>query len=383
SPMKDPSFSPDIPSLPGEISTMSDMVADVANELNNHLAAIMGHAQLLLASQRDPFLKKDIEIILSSASHCAGTVQSLLAFARDQNEEEGPVGINEVLKRAVELRESQLWSENIEIHLQFDQSLPMAMADYSSLKQVFLNLIDNAQFAIASDQSRGAKGNLTIRTESDGKFIRIFFINDGPGIAPENISRVFDPLLSSRKAGSGIGPGLSLSYGRIRKLGGDIHVLSQAGQGATFVVELPLKTPFSPAEKHITSRETIAYPGRRALLIDDEEVILSLMERILSGRGLKVDTALDGALGLSLLEKNKYDLIIIDIKMPGMGGKEFFEIVKKTHPDCVSRIIFSTGDALSDETREFLQETKREYLRKPFEISDFHAMAHEVLMCTG
>jgi len=107
------------------------------------------------------------------------------------------------------------------------------------------------------------------------------------------------------------------------------------------------------------------------------------MERILSGRGLQVDTALDGTLGLSLLEKNKYDLIIIDIKMPEMGGKEFFEIVKKTHPDCVSRIIFSTGDTLSEETRDFLLETKREYLRKPFEISDFHAMAHKVLMRTG
>ncbi|MEK7803001.1 MAG: ATP-binding protein, partial [Deltaproteobacteria bacterium] len=310
---------------------------------------------------------------INEASHrCKRIVENLLTFARFHKPEKKHCNINNIITTAVELRAYQLKVGDIKVELNLAPSLPKTLADEHQLQQVLLNLINNAEHSIAE---KGVKGKITISTEGKDKNIIIKVSDTGKGIPDDIISNIFNPFFTTKQVGKGTGLGLSISYGIIKEHGGNITANSRHGEGASFIIELPIiekhdDEELTPSESE-APQQHLAGEGLRALVLDDEPPILTLLNEVLSDAGFRVDTAGRVEDALKLLKKTRYNLIISDIKMPGMDGKEFYRKVKAMNPKAARDIIFLSGDSASKETQDFFKETGNPFLHKPFTIEKF------------
>ena len=180
------------------------------------------------------------------------------------------------------------------------------------------------------------------------------------------------------------GLGLSLSYGIIREHGGTIVVHSRPGEGATFVIELPvteIKTE-SQVEKVATASAQVSAKegsGKKILIIDDEEPILELLRELLMNQGYQVETARDGESGLRQAQQDHYDLIVCDWKIPGLNGQQIYERLRESKLEATQHFIFITGDVLSQKAEQFLNEHGTTCLLKPFAIEEFRAIVRKML----
>ena len=227
-----------------KLSGIGEFVAGVAHELNNPLTSVMGFAELLKHTDTNPQHQKQLDMIHKSAMRCTKIVQSLLSFARRHQPERKLSSVNELVEGAVEFLQYQLRTSNIEVTTRLDSQLPKTMLDPHQVQQVFLNIINNARQAIEAHQP---KGRISITSEHCGQNIRVTFQDNGPGIPEGHLSKVFDPFFTTKEVGKGTGLGLSLCYGIIREHGGTITVRSRPGEGAAFVVELPISTTVATA----------------------------------------------------------------------------------------------------------------------------------------
>jgi two-component system, NtrC family, sensor kinase len=320
-------------------------------------------------------------MINKSAQRCHKIVQSLLSFARRRAPERKLSSINELVESAVEFLQYQLRTSNIEVVTRLDPNLPKAMVDPHQMQQVFLNVINNARQSIEGNQP---KGSVRIATETCGHVVRITFQDDGPGISEKHLSKVFDPFFTTKEVGKGTGLGLSLCYGMIKEHGGAISVRSRPGEGATFVIELPLA---NGVEDAVEKTESAVNPpvsaaeglGKKVLVIDDEEAILQMVRETLSESGYEVDVARDGESALSRFGQTSYDLALCDWKMPGLNGQQIYERLRASNPALSERMIFITGDVINDKTEKFLRESRRICLSKPFSLVEFRAAISKAL----
>ncbi len=375
-----------------KLSAIGQLVAGVAHELNNPLTAIMGYAQLLQAADLDEGARKDLERIRCEAERSARIVRNLLTFAsRHEGLKKQRLDVNEVLDHTLELRAYQFKVDNIEVVKELDEKLPPTMANSDQLQQVFLNIINNAHQAMV--EARG-RGKLIVRTSrrpasEDGEaFIRIEMIDDGPGVSPENIGRVFDPFFTTKEVGQGVGLGLSIAYGIIEEHKGRIWVESPAtehrigggGPGTRFVIELPVKAEAAVSSVEPLAEDGFPLPGQKLILVvEDEPEVANLVSRVLVREGHHVHTATDGRTALRRLKQTHYDLIISDLKMPGMGGEELYQCVQEFDPALVERMMFFTGDTVNRQSLAFLRETGSVYLTKPFHVDELMNAVREAL----
>jgi two-component system NtrC family sensor kinase len=224
--------------LAGRLAAVGELAAGIAHELNNPLAAIKGFAQLLAGREGlDESIKKDLQSIYLESQRASKITQNLLSFARRHEPEKRLISINEALEKTLELASHQLKVNNIELVTELAPDLPRTMADFHQMQEVFVNIITNAEQAMV--EAHG-KGRLIIRTKKVGGMVQITFTDDGPGISEENLKRIFDPFFTTKEVGKGTGLGLSICYGLVEAHGGRIYVKSKVGNGATFVVEIPI-----------------------------------------------------------------------------------------------------------------------------------------------
>jgi len=224
--------------LAGRLAAVGELAAGVAHELNNPLAAIQGFAQLFTSrNDLDETMKNDLGIVYREAQRAAKITGNLLSFARRHEPEKHLISINEVIEKTLELRAHQMKVNNIELVVDFAADLPKTMADFFQMQQVFVNIINNAEQAMI--EAHG-KGRLVVKTQKVGDMIQIRFADDGPGISEENLKRIFDPFFTTKEVGKGTGLGLSICYGLVEAHGGRIYARSKLGEGATFVVEIPI-----------------------------------------------------------------------------------------------------------------------------------------------
>jgi two-component system NtrC family sensor kinase len=334
-------------------------------------------------------------MIHKSALRCQKIVQSLLSFSRRHQPERKLSNINELIEAALEILQYQMRTSNIEVIRRLDPALPRAMVDPHQVQQVFLNIINNARQAIEAEKR---PGSVRISTEIEGQKIRVRIQDNGPGITEENLSKVFDPFFTTKEVGKGTGLGLSLCYGIIKEHGGVISVRSTAGEGATFLIELPLVTQAQNGdERHAPGQAPKVSPprvevvppeqsngesegkGKKILVIDDEEAILQMVREVLSGHGYEVDIARDGETALRSLSQRPYDLALCDWKMPGLNGEQVYERIRASHPRLSERMIFITGDVINDKIEGFLKERKKVCLSKPFSLAEFRAAVGQAL----
>ncbi len=220
------------------LASIGELASGFAHELNNPLTAIIGFSDLLSEIKDLPHdVKEVLKTINGEAQRTAQVVRNLLTFARRHPQEKQPVDINSVIQKVLALRAYKQRVNNIQVRTQLATDLPEVMADDFQLQQVFLNIIINAEYFMVEAHGRGT---LTITTECAGNIVRATLTDDGPGIPKENMGRIFDPFFTTKEVGKGTGLGLSICHGIVTAHDGRIYAESELGQGATFVVELPI-----------------------------------------------------------------------------------------------------------------------------------------------
>jgi len=219
------------------LASVGEMASGIAHELNNPLTSVIGLSQLIMDGDVPDDIKEDVGTIYSEAQRAAGVVKNLLTFARKHAPVRQLTQINRTIEDVLKLRAYEHRINNIQVNTHFDPELPETMVDHFQLQQVFLNVILNAESAMLEAHN---KGTLTITTEKVNNTIKVSLGDDGPGIAKENLSRIFNPFFTTKEVGKGTGLGLSICYGIVTAHGGRIYARSELGRGATFVVEFPL-----------------------------------------------------------------------------------------------------------------------------------------------
>jgi PAS domain S-box-containing protein len=232
--------------LAQRLASVGELAAGVAHEINNPLTGVLGFSQRLMRKSTDEAFSRDLEVIHGEARRAADVVQNLLTFARRRQPKKEYANINDIVQKTLELRDYALHTNNIEVVTAFASDLPQIMVDFPQIQEVFLNIILNAEQAMNEAHGRG---KLIIKTREIKDYVRISLADDGPGIAPENLDKVFDPFFSTRTERGGTGLGLSACHGIVTEHGGRIYVRSKLGKGTTFFVELPL----SPIEGNSVS----------------------------------------------------------------------------------------------------------------------------------
>lgn len=360
------------------LASIGEMAAGIAHEINNPLTGIVGYAQLLMSRKDLPSdIKADLKVITDSAQRVAGIVKGLLTFARQTKPERQLADINSIVENTLALRAYSLKTNNISVTTELDPHLPQTLVDSGQIQQVLLNLIVNAETEM---KLAHGKGNLVIITQKTNNTIKISVKDDGPGIKPEIMDRIFDPFFTTRKTGEGTGLGLSICHSLVTEHGGRIYAESEPGEGATFIVELPI---VSSREKTKSVAEKSTKKMKASILVvDDEPVIRDFANRILTDEGHHVDTASNGIEALEKIKQCKYDLMLIDIKLPHKSGMELYKEIQQIDRSLARKVIFITGDVMGVDTRRFLSETKAAYIEKPFDIQLLNLEVQRALATT-
>jgi PAS domain S-box-containing protein len=364
-----------------KLSAIGQMVSGIAHELNNPLTSVVGYAKLLTMSNGvGDEIKSDLKKLNDEAIRVSKIVQNLLAFVRKRKTEKSYINLNEILRNTIALKAYDLKVNNIAVVEDFQADLPETMADTNQLQQVFLNLITNAEYAMKKEHGFG-KLEIQTRLDLERSLIRVSFKDDGPGISEENLSKIFEPFFTTKEGGTGLG--LNVSYGIIKEHGGNISAQSRLGDGAIFTVELPIieleEKIVKPEGEKEEEEEEERVSGKKVLVIDDEVTILGLARNIFEKEGIEVDTVLNGEEGLNKLKERIYDLIIIDLKMPGLNGISLYHEIEKSNLELSNRILFFTGDTISSETSKFFEEMQVDYIYKPFDNADFLKRVKRIL----
>jgi two-component system NtrC family sensor kinase len=371
-----------------KMASVGQLVSGVAHELNNPLTGVMGFAQLLLSRELDDTARTQVETIYGEAERAAKIVQNLLSFARRRKPTKEMADVNSLLQRVLELRSYDFAVRNIQLDMTLDTRMSKVWVDPDQIQQVLFNVIKNAEQAMID--SHGG-GKLTVITRGTPEGIRVTIGDDGPGIAPDVARRIFDPFFTTKDAGEGTGLGLTICYSIIDEHGGRIWTENRPasedrplGGGALFHIDLPVgagEEKEAPASNGngavaVTAPELMA---RRVLVVDDEVSIRLLLHDILRLDQHSVALASSGLEAADLVSREKFDIIITDMKMPGMDGATFYRQVRQRDPAQARRIIFITGDTVSPDTRAFLQRVSNPVLSKPFKIGPLRDAIETVL----
>lgn len=354
--------------------TLGELVAGTSHELNNPLAIVTGYSDLLLEDGRLTGEQREkLESIRKNALRASTIVHSLLAFARKRKPERLSTDVNQVVEAAGRLKEYDLRTSNISFERRLAPDLGRVFADPNQLQQVLLNIINNAQDAVAA----GSKNSrIIISTEASGRNILIKVQDTGGGISRSDLKKVFDPFFTTKQVGKGTGLGLSISYGIIREHGGEIRIESREGEGTEVTIELPIDQSVPVQALKLAELPEEGTP-MKVLVVDDEAEITSILQRGLSIGGTVVDTAGNLAEALSRALTNEYDFVVCDVKMPGGSGIDLYNQLCASKPAYRQRIVFLTGDGSNADTIQFFDDHGLTYFSKPFDIAAMHKFLRE------
>ncbi|MDD5452407.1 MAG: ATP-binding protein [Desulfovibrionales bacterium] len=373
-----------------KMESLGIMAGGIAHDFNNILVGILGYASLLknLVAQ-DAKLHKYVDTIETSASRGAQLTQQLLLFARSKKTALEPANLNTVIREILALFSTGV-DKKITIEKNLAPDIGMVDCDSGQMHQALLNIVINARDAVSENgKITITSGNIYVEDTSSpslqglvpGNYVLVSIADNGQGMDKETVAKIFDPFFTTKEKGKGTGLGLSMVYNIIKKHRGAIEVTSEIGKGATFNIYLPhssaQKTTVSPLEPledkadHPQGHETL-------LLVDDEEVIRGFATEILSAHGYQVIACRNGreALEIYAASPGKIDLVILDLFMPVMDGKETLAALKKINPQ--AKVVISSGYA---ETKELkgLEGEICAFIHKPYKTAELLKKAREVL----
>jgi PAS domain S-box-containing protein len=335
-----------------KLESIGRVAGGVAHDLNNMLMAVLGYTDLLERSLTLARQKEDLEQIRLGGQRAVGLTRQLLSFARKQ-----PIAPREIdlhaLIRNLEGMLRRLAGDGVELGFDLSGGETPVQADAGQLEQVVVNLVVNARDAMAG------RGKLTLATRPlrapavAGEHVSglehrdhaVLSVSDtGSGMTEDVLQHLFEPFFTTKEQGQGTGLGLATSYGIVKQAGGQFAVETKLGQGSTFRVYLPLvqggRAPELPAPSSLEGKETV-------LVVEDDPQLRELAQRVLREHGYRVLLADDGLHGVELAEAHAgaIDLLLTDVKMPRLGGRELADRLRRTRPGL--RVLYATGFAES------------------------------------
>ena len=358
------------------LSQLGALVSGVAHELNNPLAAIAAFAELLeVDPPHDADLKESAEIIRGEAMRAGRIVRTLLDFARQRPHMEIAVDLAEIVERVLALQRSALKKGRVRVSVSIPVDLPVVIGDPQELQQVVLNAVVNARQAI---EGTGRPGQITIAARRTDHHVLVTVDDTGPGVPAEVLDRVFEPFFTT-KGDEGTGLGLAISFGLVRGMGGRMWMQNVEGGGARLAFEVPMDTA-PPAVPAATSFQ----PATRrlsVLVVEDEESVRRGM--VLLAKRLGHDVTSVGGFGAAARQLEeagaRYDAFLVDVHLDeAHSGFDLFEQLRLEGRGRERRIVFTTGDSISVETRDLLQRAERPVLRKPFSLDELREMLERV-----
>ena len=286
-----------------------------------------------------------------------------LAMARQSSPARSQVNLNEIVQSALDITGYALKSADIDVACELAKDLPPVWADSDQLNQVAMNLIVNAEQAMAE---KIGKRELHIVSETDeaSSLVRLRIADNGPGIEAGARSRIFEPFFTTKGTGVGTGIGLTVSRGIIEAHDGSIEVESDPADGTPFTIVLPRSQHEHEETATVAPAETSA-ASCSVLVVDDEPEVAEVLADILTLDGHEVETAPSGNSALRILAEREFDVILTDMRMPDVDGPGLYTRIKNAYPHLVERIVFITGDALGPSIRSFLDQTGLPHLEKP------------------
>jgi PAS domain S-box-containing protein len=360
------------------------LAGGIAHDFNNLLMGIQG--SLSLALMDIPIghaLHERLKVIENYVQKATGLTRQLLSFAKGGDCEIKPSELNAIIASSIELFGRT--HKEITIHKKVKKDLWIVEADQGQMDQVLLNIYINAW------QAMPGGGDIYVQTENiwvddlfasahkarPGKYVKISISDTGEGMDAETLKRVFDPFFSTKKKGVGTGLGMTSVYGIIKNHGGIITVYSEKGQGATFNIYLPASE--KQIEKKALFREEILRGSETILLMDDEEMIIETTGEMLKALGYSVMTATRGHQAVEIYREKhpEIDLVILDMIMPEMGGREVFNMLRQIKPDV--KVLLSSGYSLEGEASDILKEPRTGFIQKPFDMLNLSRIVRKVM----
>ncbi len=366
------------------LASIGELSAGVAHEINNPLTSIVLYSQMLLDEDVAEPIKESLQVVSSQAYRAAKIVRNLLQFARKSSPEKRPLSIDGLIRRSLEMKSHEFHVNSILVENETPEGLPLIMMDEHLILQVLLNVLTNAEQACVS---ANGKGTITVSTEMQDDFVDIQIHDDGPGIPANLLSKIFQLFFTTKETGAGTGLGLSVSHGILSQHEGDIWAESDPDAGTTFHITLPLTGSLSGKEGTTLASDS---PGNRSisqsirptshvLLVDDEPDLRLVLSRQLELRRYNVDQAGDGEEAWRKLQLFDYDCILLDLRMPGLGGQGLYERIQEMNPDLIKLIVFITGDTVNPSTKAFLGTVTNPVLSKPFDFRELEQLVVSVI----
>lgn len=360
-----------------KMSALGELLAGVAHELNNPLSVVVGHSLMLKEEVTDPDLTVRIEKIGTAAERCARIVKTFLAMARQQPGKIEPVDVQGLFETAADVAGYGSTTGTLQVKTHLPPDLPRLAGDADQITQVLINLIINAEQAMASS-GIGDRVTLSAKAMPDTGMIELCVQDNGPGIPQTIAPRIFEPFFTTKEVGDGTGIGLAFCHRIILSHGGQIR-LDQSVEGFTcFRITLPATSSVGQAahapEDPITHATTY-----RALVVDDEIEVGELNAEILRKEGFEVDFVTSGAEALSRLDDGIYEVFLSDLNMPGIDGRKIFEALQARFPNMLRRTAYVTGDTMGANSLKLLEDSGLPYLEKPVSPSDLRALVKDLL----
>src|SRR5467141_2915098 len=374
-----------------KLAAMGQMLAGVAHELNNPLTAILGVTELVREREGlDDSMKRQLDLTHRQARRAARIVQNLLEFSRPASPQKKSIDLSTIIERTLQLHEHSLRRNQVQVDFTPRTDLPPIVGDANQLIQVFLNLISNAEQAIREVRE---SGRIQIRlTLANGNVITTVQ-DDGVGIRPEALPRIFDPFYTTKRPGGGTGLGLSICMSIIREHGGNIEAEVLPAGGSAFTIYLPVAvgqhpdTLSTPSEAGVASSGSVRpaadlLRGRSVLVLDDDESLRMLLQEGLSAQGLRVDCAATTEEALAHLGRSTYDVFLCDLHLSSGGfmvdGRDAASRILEAAGAQRPAVIYMTGD-LVESSQVSAGRGEPVCLQKPFRISDVLALLKGVL----
>jgi PAS domain S-box-containing protein len=372
-----------------KMDALGTLASGIAHDFNNILAAIMGYSELA-HDELDPGhpVREDIAEITKAANKAKHLIRQILTFSRKAEGEQRLLSLNRAAKNAGEILKRTL-PKMVELDFELEQGLGMIKADPHQIEQVFLNLATNAADAIEGE------GKISISTKAihidrqvcetcgsvfSGEYLMLSVRDTGSGMSPEIKARIFDPFFTTKDVGKGTGLGLSTVFGIVNAHNGHISCHSMEEVGSNFIIYLPVSNATGPADKISPVTGGPALGGdENILLVDDEQTVRDIANRMLSRQGYGVMQADCGENALSIYQEhsNYIDLVILDLGMPGMGGKACLSELRRIDPQ--AKVLIASGYIQYENSDELSELGAAGLVAKPYRKNDFLKRVREAL----
>ena len=378
-----------------KMEAVGQLTGGIAHDFNNMLTGILASLDLMrvrLDAEKVDRVDRYLDIATTSALRAAGLTQRLLAFSRRQSLNTAPVDSGKLIAGLSELLSGTL-GEQVKLDFDVADGLPCILVDANQLESAILNLAINARDAMPQGGTlkiavRGTDHRdddyvpqgATTRVDLSG-FVAISVSDSGVGMSQSIIDRIFEPFFTTKPIGQGTGLGMSMIYGFIRQSNGHVRVDSVVGTGTTITLYVPVAVSV-PAEDTSIPVTVAADTARQVLVVEDDAQVRALVEDVLIELGYSVRIASDADQAIPMLKsQSQIDLLITDVGLPGLNGRQLAEIARQTRPEL--GVLFMTGYAETAVNRSEFLDAGMSLITKPFALNDFSTRVHQMLTQGG